>query len=530
MGRRPGSKNKPKDDTMSPTKTAERTETVADQPDSKGQVAVFAPLRLPYDKRINDSYGIGLAQWKVLSEAIFPAAKTVDAIVMALAYCKARSLDIMKRPVHIVPMWDSSRGAYVETVWPGISELRTTASRTGVYAGCDEPTFGKNVKHTFKGRVKRNGQWVEETAEVEFPEYCRLTVYKIVQGQRVAFVGPKVSWLETYATQGNTELPNKMWQERPEGQLEKCAEAAALRRAFPEETGGELTAEEMTGKAMHDLPTEIPHVAEQTTSAAARDTAPPRQTKPEATEVKDGAAPPRETDAAPPRQAAPKKDDPISTGPQRATAAAKTAAQEIQPHRIPGEGHTFESWAQRYCDLIRTSADISILYKWVDENSRSFVLPNDPEKRQQTGPLERLQKGKPSVYATVKKAFEETLDRLRAAHPKQSIADRVAAGKAAAAAPASDMDDAPPTDMADGTEPGEREEMMGERSDFGEPESDNPEHVLKWIEKTLASIDAAEDLEVIWENECQSYTVDMIPPDQDEATAIYNRHKKRLEP
>ena len=39
-----------------------------------------------------------------------------------------------------------------------------------------------------------------------------------------------------------------MWKQRPYGQLEKCAEAAALRKAFPEELGNEYAAEEMGNK------------------------------------------------------------------------------------------------------------------------------------------------------------------------------------------------------------------------------------------------------------------------------------------
>jgi RecT family len=39
-----------------------------------------------------------------------------------------------------------------------------------------------------------------------------------------------------------------MWSNRPVGQLEKCAEAGALRHAFPEEIGNALTAEEMEGQ------------------------------------------------------------------------------------------------------------------------------------------------------------------------------------------------------------------------------------------------------------------------------------------
>ena len=54
---------------------------------------------------------------------------------------------------------------------------------------------------------------------MEFPDWCRLTVYRIVDGQRCKFVGPKVKWVETYATIGNSDIPNQMWEERPEGQL-----------------------------------------------------------------------------------------------------------------------------------------------------------------------------------------------------------------------------------------------------------------------------------------------------------------------
>jgi hypothetical protein len=57
-----------------------------------------------------------------------------------------------------------------------------------------------------------------------------------------------VFWEETYARQWRAEVPNEMWQKRPKGQLLKCAKAASLRAAFPEEAG--YTAEEMEGKAI----------------------------------------------------------------------------------------------------------------------------------------------------------------------------------------------------------------------------------------------------------------------------------------
>ncbi|WP_295228036.1 hypothetical protein [uncultured Brevundimonas sp.] len=36
--------------------------------------------------------------------------------------------------------------------------------------------------------------------------------YRLIAGQRVAFVGPKTYWIETYATaKRDTKAPNSMW-------------------------------------------------------------------------------------------------------------------------------------------------------------------------------------------------------------------------------------------------------------------------------------------------------------------------------
>lgn len=243
------------------TATAERTDTIAEQAVNQGAVATLNPPRLPYHDALQSRFGIDKGGWKVLCEATFPAAKTFDAIVLALTYCKARNLDVFKRPVHIVPMWNSALGKTVETVWPGIAELRTTAFRTKQYVGCDEAEFGPLITFTFKGKVEkwvnRQKVVVDEAIEVIYPEWCRLTIYRELGGRVCKFVGPKVKWIESYASIGRSIIPNEMWQERPEGQLEKCAEAAALRRAFPEELGNDLTAEEMHGRTFVDAPAAV---------------------------------------------------------------------------------------------------------------------------------------------------------------------------------------------------------------------------------------------------------------------------------
>lgn len=246
---------------MSQTQTAEQSqERIPDI--ERTDMAV----RLPVNQQFVKDIGITGSQWRVLCDQIFPSAKSVQAIAMALTYCKARNLDIYKRPVHIVPMWSSAKGEMVETVWPGISELRTTAARTGEYAGIDEVVFGPETTITFKadiekwvkveGRAKKEKQVVEVEKTVTYPKWASVVVYRMVKGQRCPF-NTKVFWLEAYATMGKSDIPNEMWESRPFGQLDKCVEAAALRKAFPEEVGNDYAAEEMHGKA---LPTDAASV------------------------------------------------------------------------------------------------------------------------------------------------------------------------------------------------------------------------------------------------------------------------------
>lgn len=178
--------------------------------------------------------GISGQTWKVIKETVYPGA-TDESALMVYDYCKVRNLDVLKHPVHIVPIYDSKKKCMVDTVWQGISELRTTAMRTGQYAGCDETIYGDDVTEKF-GNI-----------EITYPEWAQVTVYRMVAGQRVPFHGGKVRWKETVSTTKDG-VPNSMWRQRPYGQIEKCAEAAALRKAFPEELGNEYCAEEMGNK------------------------------------------------------------------------------------------------------------------------------------------------------------------------------------------------------------------------------------------------------------------------------------------
>lgn len=206
------------------------------------EVAVFQKPRLPWNDAIEEKFGdVGVtkATWKALTDAVFPNAQSVDSVILALSYCKARKLDPFKRCVHIVPMWSSVLKKMVDTVWPGIAELRTTAFRTGSYAGKDAAEFGPD-------ETEKVGN-----AEITYPTWCQITIYRRLGSNICKFAGPKVWWFETYAKAKKDDwTPNTMWLKRPRGQLEKCAEAAALRAAYPEEMGNDYAAEEMAGQAL----------------------------------------------------------------------------------------------------------------------------------------------------------------------------------------------------------------------------------------------------------------------------------------
>lgn len=189
--------------------------------------------------------GIDEPTWNALCNTIYPGANP-DSVVMAIDYCKARGLDILLKPVHLVPM-QVTDARTKEKIWrdvpmPGIGMYRIQADRSGNYAGADEPVFGPDVEEEFQDPYNAGNK-----IKVIYPQWCKYTVYKMIDGQRVAFHALE-RWKENYATQsGKSECPNSMWRKRPYAQLAKCTEAQALRKAWPE-IGSEPTAEEMEGK------------------------------------------------------------------------------------------------------------------------------------------------------------------------------------------------------------------------------------------------------------------------------------------
>ena len=184
--------------------------------------------------------GITEAQWRTLSNSLFPGARA-ESVLMVWDYCKARNLDPLKKPCQIVPMEVKKAGTdqyeWRDVVMPGIYEYRTTAQRTGEYLGHSKPEYGES----------------KDQVGVSAPEWCELTVYRWNAHANARVEYPvRVYFREVVALKGGKA--NRRWAQAPIQMLTKCTEAAALREAFPDEFGGEITAEEMDGQRAADAP------------------------------------------------------------------------------------------------------------------------------------------------------------------------------------------------------------------------------------------------------------------------------------
>lgn len=123
-----------------------------------------------------------------------------------------------------------------EVVWStqtGIDGFRLIAERSQKYAGQDAPEW-----------LTVKGEWVDvfiKDLHGPHPAAARVAVY------RHDWTKPAVgiaTWDEYCQTKRNGE-PTSMWATRGPGQLAKCAEALALRKAFPHDLSGIYSAEEM---------------------------------------------------------------------------------------------------------------------------------------------------------------------------------------------------------------------------------------------------------------------------------------------
>lgn len=152
-----------------------------------------------------------------------------------IAIAEARGMSPILGECYFVKRWDSQRRQEVWSVQAAIDSLRIKAEQTGLYAGQDEPEY----EHNERGEV----------------------ILARVRVWRKDWPRPAVGvarWSE-YVQTTKDGTPTRFWERMPHNQLAKCAEALALRKAFPAVLSKVYTPEEMA-QADNEVPAPAPFV------------------------------------------------------------------------------------------------------------------------------------------------------------------------------------------------------------------------------------------------------------------------------
>lgn len=177
-----------------------------------------------------------------------------------LMVCQRTGLDPFSRQVHAVKRWNAKTQREDMSIQTGIDGFRLIAERTGKYAGNDDPVY--------------------DVEDARNPGKATVTVWKMVNGQRVAFTR-SARWSEFVQTTKDGR-PTKFWEKMPYLMLGKVAEALALRTAFPQDLSGLYTVEEM-GQADNDAEVmyeQSPPVVKQLPAAKPQSQPPQQQQQP----------------------------------------------------------------------------------------------------------------------------------------------------------------------------------------------------------------------------------------------------------
>ena len=149
-----------------------------------------------------------------LVKKIYAVGATDDELQLYLYQCKRTGLDPLGGQLYFI----KRKGKMA--LQTGIDGLRSIAEDSGDYAGSDDVIFVTDKKN--------------------LPISATVTVWKLVDGERRAFTAT-ARWSEYLPSAPN----DFMWKKMPFGQLGKCAEALALRKAFPKKLGKLYANEEM---------------------------------------------------------------------------------------------------------------------------------------------------------------------------------------------------------------------------------------------------------------------------------------------